>query len=73
MRKFHLSLTVLGAGGIGLLFLTRRGREVLRWLAANLHRGPEKLLEWNEAAQRELDRIQVALKRVSDTFESTRG
>ncbi len=68
MRKAYVSLTVLGLGGLGLLFLTERGRDALCWLAANLHRGPEKLMEWNEAAQRELDRIQIALNRVADSL-----
>jgi len=72
MRKYYVPLTVLGLSGIGLLFLTDRGREGLRWLAANLHRAPKALLDWNEAAQRELDRIQTALNRVADSLEGTR-
>ncbi|MGZ7029896.1 MAG: hypothetical protein ACXVG9_11270 [Terriglobales bacterium] len=52
------------------MFLTGRGREALRWLGENLSRGPERLLEWNAVAQRELDRIQVALNRVAASLEA---
>jgi hypothetical protein len=70
MRKWYLPLTVAGLGGIGLLLLSEPGRKGLRWLAANLHRAPEALLEWNEAAQREMDRIQMALNRVADSLNA---
>ena len=72
MRKVYLPLTVLGLGGLGWLFLTERGRQALRWLGENLEQGPGRLLEWNEAAQRELDRIQIALNRVAESLEAAR-
>jgi hypothetical protein len=68
MRNVYVPLTVLGLGGLSFLLLSGRGRGLLSWLAANLPRGPEKLLEWNEAAQRELDKIQIALNRVADSL-----
>jgi hypothetical protein len=37
-----------------------------------MHRAPGALLEWNEAAQRELDRIQTALNRVAQSLEIVR-
>jgi hypothetical protein len=46
--------------------MTERGRYILRWVADNLHRA----VEWNEAAQRELDRIQIALNRVAESLEA---
>jgi len=70
MRKWYMPLTVLGLGGLGLLFMTERGRDGLRWAARNLHRAPDALLGWNELAERELDRIQMALNRVAETLES---
>lgn len=70
MRKFYVSLTLLGLGGLGWLFLTDRGRQALRWVGENIGAGPEKFLEWNEAAQRELDRIQVALDRVANSLQA---
>jgi hypothetical protein len=72
MRKVYVPLTLLGLGGLGWLFLTDRGREALRWVSDKLERGPEQLLEWNVAAQRELDRIQVALNRVAASLEGAR-
>ena len=75
MRKWTMPLTLLGLGGLGYLVLSERGQQALRWMTENLDRGPDKFQEWNEAAQRDLDRIQVALNRVADsvqagTFES---
>jgi hypothetical protein len=72
MRKWYLPLTVLGLGGLGVWFLTERGRNSLRWLFENAHRAPDTLLGWNETAQRELDRIQTALNRVAEQLEAAR-
>ncbi len=66
MRKWYVPLAVLGVAGVGALLLTDRGRQTLRWLSENLQRA----VEWNEAAQRELDRIQVALNRVAESLEA---
>ena len=68
MRRWYVPLAVLGVGGIGLLFLTDRGRQAVRWIAENLSHAAE----WNEAAQRELDRIQIALNRVAESLEAVR-
>ena len=70
MRKWYVPMTLFGLSGLGLLFLTDRGRQGLRWAANNLHRAPDTLLGWNELAQHELDRIQSALNRVAETLES---
>lgn len=72
MRKVFVPLTVLGVGGLGWLFLTERGHSALRWIGDRLEEGPERLLEWNEVAQRELDRIQVALNRVAQSLQAVR-
>lgn len=69
MRKWTMPLTLLGLGGLGYLILSERGQQALRWVAENLSRGPEKFLEWNESAQRELDRIQEALNRLADSLQ----
>jgi hypothetical protein len=68
MRRWMMPLTVLGLGGLGYLILSERGQRALRWTIENISQGPDKFIEWNEAAQRELDRIQVALNRVSDSL-----
>jgi hypothetical protein len=70
MRKLYVPLTLLGLGGLGWLFLSGSGRHALRWVEDKLSAGPEKFLEWNEAAQHELDRIQMALNRVADSLEA---
>ena len=70
MSKWYVPLTVAGVSGVGLFFLTARGRAALRWMWENLHQAPDALLEWNETAQRELDRIQRALNRVAATLEA---
>ncbi|HVZ17351.1 MAG TPA: hypothetical protein VG897_09570, partial [Terriglobales bacterium] len=61
MRKWYFPMTVVGLGGLGVLLFTDRGRRALAWLAEYLPQAPERFAEWNEAAQRELDRIQAAL------------
>ena len=68
MRSWYVPLTILGISGVGFLLLTTRGRQALRWVAENL----QHAIEWNEAAQRELDRIQIALNRVAESLESAR-
>jgi len=70
MRKIYVPLTLVGLGGLGWLLLTGHGRRVLHWVSENLERGPDRLLEWNEAAQRELDRIQTALNRVAESLQA---
>ena len=72
MRRWYLPLTMLGLGSLGLLLMTDRGRHRLKWLMANLHRAPEALLDWNEAAQREIDRIQLALNRVAESLQTVK-
>jgi hypothetical protein len=68
MRKWYVPITVLGLSGLGMLLLTERGRWALRWLYENTR--SETLLEWNESAQRELERIQTALNRVAATLDA---
>jgi hypothetical protein len=68
MRKWYVPVTLIGLSGLGMLFLTDRGRKALRWAFDNIDRAPDALLEWNEAAQRELDRIQTALNRVAESL-----
>ena len=71
MRKWFLPMTVLGLGGVGMLLFTERGRRGLRWAAEHLPEAPRHFAEWNETAQRELDRIQTALNKVAETLESS--
>lgn len=68
MRKWYFPMTVLGVGGLGVLLFTERGRKVMQWAIENAPRAHSQFLEWNEAAQHELDRIQNALNRVAESL-----
>jgi len=57
---------VLGVGGIGAFLLSERGRNALRLILDNFREAPERLLEWNDSAENELDRIQEALNRIAE-------
>jgi hypothetical protein len=73
MRKWYVPVTVVGLSGLGALLLTERGRAGLRWMLENVQRAPDRLIEWNDSAQHELDRIQTALNRVASSLESARS
>ncbi len=68
MRRWYLPMTVVGLGGIGMLLFTERGRRSLGWFIEQLPDAPRHLAEWNEAAQRELDRIQDTLNHVAESL-----
>ena len=68
--KWYIPAAIVGLGGLGVLLMSDNGRRWLRWAARQLPRTPSQLLAWNEAAQRELDRIQAALNRVADSLEA---
>ncbi len=68
MKKWAVPLAVLGLGSVGALAFTRRGRRALWWALDHLEEAPERIAEWNEAAQRELDNIQSALDAVAESL-----
>ena len=68
MRKWYFPMTVVGLGGLGWLLFTKRGRRAVGMLAEYLPQAPQRFAEWNEAAQRELDRIQTALDHVAENL-----
>jgi len=69
MRRWYVPLTVLGLGGIGALLLTEQGRSMLRKVTEKFWQAPERLLEWNDNLQSELDHIQQALDQIADTID----
>ena len=69
MRKWLVPLLMLGAGGAGALLLSERGRLALRRLLTKLESAPAVLDDWNESAQTELERIQLALEQISQSLE----
>jgi hypothetical protein len=68
MRRLFVPLTVVGLAGLGFLMMSEAGQQALDWLAENLERTPERLNEWNEAAQRELDSLERTLDRVAESI-----
>lgn len=70
MRKWYLPMTVLGLGGLGVLLFTERGRKLVDEISEYLSEAPARLADWNDTAQRELDRIQTALNRVADSLQA---
>lgn len=72
MRKWYLPLTVLGVAGLAVLVLSERGRESVARILGRLEDPPEPFRGWNDAAQREMERLQEALERLSDTLDAVR-
>ena len=70
MNKWFVPLAVFGLGGLGLLALSDRGIELLDAAANKLRQAPQSFLDWNEAAQSELDRLQQDLNRVAQSIEA---
>lgn len=69
MRKWYFPLTVAGIGGLGVFLFSESGRRTLRWVGQYIRWNPEGLLEWNEAADAELQKIQEALSALSETLQ----
>ncbi len=70
MRRWYVPVTFMGLGGLGMLLFTDRGRKVMNWVAEHAPEAPARFAEWNESAQRELDRIQNALNQVAKSLET---
>ena len=70
MRRWYVPLTVLGFVSLGVLVLTRRGRQALGWLAESFENAPDTLLQWNETTQHELERLRAAVNQVADSLET---
>ena len=65
MKKWYMPLTVLGLGGLGVLFGTEKGRETVRRVARTLDDAPERISEINATLDDELANIQSALNNVA--------
>ena len=72
MRKWFVPLTVLGLGGIGALLISDRGRRTLQYLIESVVEAPDRLWEWNDAAQAELERIQNSLNQLTEALGGAR-
>ena len=70
MRKWFVPLTMLGIGSLGALILSERGRNALDWIFDRIDEAPDRIADWNDAAQTELDRIQMALNEIADNLQA---
>lgn len=68
MRRWCFPMTVVGLSGLGMLLFTDRGRRSLHWIARHLPDAPKHFANWNETAQRELERIQTTLNEVAQSL-----
>ena len=68
MRKWYVPLTIVGIGGLGAFMLSEPGRRVLRGIGRYVRRNSPGMLDWNEAAEDELQRLQAALSAVADAL-----
>ncbi|MGA2991891.1 MAG: hypothetical protein ABSD88_15560 [Candidatus Korobacteraceae bacterium] len=68
MRKWAVPLTVLGVGGLGVLMFSERGRNAIRWMFRRMQEAPDRIAEWNETAQTEIDKIQVAINQLAESL-----
>lgn len=70
MRKWFVPLTMLGIGSLGALILSERGRQALDWIFDRIDEAPDRIAEWNDTAQQELDRIQSTLNEIADNLQT---
>ena len=65
MTRWYVPLTVLGLGGLGVLFGTDRGRRALERAADFLEQLPEDYSEWMDMTEREIAEIQSAVDHIA--------
>jgi len=68
MRKWVVPLAVLGIGGVGALMLSARGRKAIRWMFRRIEEAPERIAEWNETAQTEIEKIQATINQLAESL-----
>jgi hypothetical protein len=68
MRKWYVPLTVLGLGGLGVLFGTERGRTALRRASDLFEEAPERIAEWNNTIDQEMASIQEAVDSIASVI-----
>lgn len=70
MRKWFVPLTMLGIGGIGALILSEAGRRGLEWFFEQMEEAPDRIADWNDTAQLELEKIQASLNELAETLQT---
>ncbi len=68
MRKWYVPLTMLGLGGLGLLFVSERGQQAVRWMLDNFEDAPDPMAAFNHAVENELARIESALDEIQESL-----
>jgi hypothetical protein len=69
MRKWYVPLTVAGLGGLGVFLFSDSGRKALRCMGQYIRWNSEGFLEWNDAAEAELHRLQDALSAIAESLQ----
>ena len=71
-RQLSYGLGGLGVllGGLGVFFLSERGREIARNVSRHLERAPETIEHFAGATQAELDRIKQTLDQIAARLEA---
>jgi hypothetical protein len=67
VRKWTITLTFVGLGGLGAILFSGRGRKLIRSAAERFNTAPVRLLAWNDSAKRELGQIQQAVKELEQS------
>jgi hypothetical protein len=70
MRKWFVPLTMMGIGGLGALILSETGRRGLEWLFEQMEEAPDRIADWNDSAQSELEKIQASLNELAETLQA---
>jgi hypothetical protein len=68
MRKWYLPLTVLGLGGLGVLFATEKGREALSRAVDFLDEFPARYSDWSAQTEIEIANIQSAIDKIAHSL-----
>jgi hypothetical protein len=79
MAKETVSISQWGLGGLGLLVgsvgilvMSARGRRLLHSVSHKLENAPSHLEQWNDAAERELARLQRMLDELASSMQLAR-
>ena len=69
-HKWYLPLAMLGLGSLGALALSDAGRRVFRRVSTRLGAHPDEAAEWEETAEREVERLQSAVDQLAEKLQT---
>lgn len=70
MRSWYWPLTVLGLSGLGLFLSTEKGKTAARRAWDALESAPERMQDWNDSIENELQNIQQTLNTLASALET---